>query len=97
MWVVNNAGKDVRSWWTDEPAVTFDVAREIAERWARNVADATERTRRAEAEREAQIERELEEGRRQAAERAAAAGRRVIQGVEVSVPGDPHPPEWAKE
>jgi hypothetical protein len=60
--------------------------------WARNVADAAEKTRRAEAEREAQIERELEEGRRQAAERAKREPRRVLHGVEVSLPGDPAPP-----
>jgi hypothetical protein len=90
--VANTAGKDVREWWTGEPAVTFDAARKIAEQWARNVADAAETTRRAEAEREAQIERELEEGRRQAAERAKREPRRVLHGVEVSLPGDPAPP-----
>jgi hypothetical protein len=72
--------------------VTFDAARKISDQWARNVADAAEKTRRAEAEREAQIERELEEGRRQAAERAKREPRRVLHGVEVSLPGDPAPP-----
>jgi hypothetical protein len=78
-------------WWTGEPAVSFDVARNIAERWARNVADATEATRAAEAEHAAQIEREREELQRAAAERAKREPRRVLRGVETSFPGDPEP------
>jgi hypothetical protein len=90
-WVANNAGKDVREWWTAEPAVTFDAARKIAEQWARNVADAAEVQRKYEAEQEAKIERERGELQRAAAARAEREPRRVLNGVEVSFPGDPAP------
>jgi hypothetical protein len=33
MFVANAPGKDVRDWWTGEPAVTFDVARDISARY----------------------------------------------------------------
>ena len=92
MFVANAAGKDAREWWTGEPAVTFAVAREIAERWAANVADATEKQRRYDAEQEAKLEREHEQYRREAAERAKRE-RTVLHGVETSFPGDPEP--WA--
>ena len=59
------AGKDVHEWWTGELAVTFDVARRIAERWAAAVADAEAETRRAVAEQAAQVEREDERYRRE--------------------------------
>jgi hypothetical protein len=96
MWVVNAAGKDVRAWWTGEPAVTFDVARKIAERWARNVADATEKTRAAEAEQAAQVEREREQYRREREAERTQKGVPIPGGVSVSVPGDPHTPNWMK-
>jgi hypothetical protein len=92
-WVMNTAGRHVNAWWTGEPACDFATAAKIADAWARNVADAAETTRRAEAEREAKIEREREESRRAAAERAKREPRRVLHGVEVSLPGDP-PPRW---
>jgi len=46
-----------------------------------------------EAEQEAKIERERVELQRAAAERAKREPRRVLRGVEVSVPGDPEP-DW---
>jgi hypothetical protein len=90
--VVNAAGKDVREWWTGEPAVTFDEARKIAEEWAVAVADPEAETRRAVAAQEAKIEREREQYAR---ERAAENqyGRVIPGGVSVSVPGSPRP-EW---
>src|SRR5512132_369424 len=92
MFVVNAAGKDVREWWTGEPAVTFDVARRVAQALARNVADAEEVTRAAVAEQEAHIEREREQyARERAAERQY--GRVIPGGVSVSVPGSPRP-DW---
>jgi hypothetical protein len=91
-WVVNNAGKDVREWWTGEPAVTFDVARKIAEAWARNVADATETQRRHEAEQAAQIEREREQfAREREAGGSKQRGGVIPGGISVSVPGSPRP------
>jgi hypothetical protein len=92
MFVVNAAGKDVREWWTGEPAVTFDVARKVAEALARNVADAEEVTRAAVAEQEARIEAEREQYRRER-EAERQYGRVIPGGVQLSVPGEPRP-EW---
>jgi hypothetical protein len=90
-WVVNTAGRHVDQWWTGEPACDFATAAKIADEWASNQAAAFEVTRKYEAEREAKIEREREELRRAAAERAKREPRRVLHGVEVSLPGDPLP------
>jgi hypothetical protein len=94
MFVVNAAGKDVREWWTGEPAVTFGVAREIAERWAANVADAAETQRAVEAEQEANIEREREGFRREREAERAKKGVPIPGGIVTSVPGDGPRPDW---
>ena len=88
------AGKDVHTWWTGEAAVDFVTARKIAELWAADSAAAVEMTRQAELEHEAKIEAEREAYRR---ERDASRGQRVFHGVQVTVPGDPHIPDWASE
>jgi uncharacterized protein (DUF2342 family) len=92
MFVANAAGKNTSEWWTGEMAVTFDVAREVAEQWARSVADAEETTRVAVAEQEARISAEREEYAR---ERAAEQhpGGVIPGGVSLSVPGSPRP-DW---
>ena len=95
-WVVNIAGKDVRAWWTGEPACDFATAAKIADAWASNQAAALEVQRKYEAEREVTIEREREQLQRAAVERAKN-DRRVLHGVETSFPGDEQPARMGDE
>ena len=89
--------RELETDWDGSSAVRRSTAEKLADdaRAAREENDELNRRMREQQERD--LEAEVEEGRRRAAESAASAGRRVIQGVEVSVPGDPHPPDWAKE
>jgi hypothetical protein len=88
--------REVERDWDDSYAVRWSVAKRLAAA-ARQATEENDKLNvKMREEQEAQIEAEVEEGRRQAAARAAADGRRLVQGVEVSVPGDPHPPEWMK-
>jgi hypothetical protein len=90
-WVANAAGKDVRAWWTNEPACDFATAAKIADEWSSNKAAALEATRKYEAEQEARIEREREEFRRE--REAERKGTPIPGGISVSVPGGPRP-DW---
>jgi hypothetical protein len=94
MFVANAAGKDVHEWWTGELSVTFDIARNIAERWARNVADAAETTRAAEAEQEAKWRREAAEWQAAREAERVQKGEPIPGGISVSTPGDGPRPEW---
>jgi hypothetical protein len=88
--------RELESDWDGSFAVRWSTAKKLADgaRAEREANDELNRRMREEQERE--LEREVEEGRRRAAESAAAAGRRVLHGTEVSVPGVAHTPDWAK-
>jgi hypothetical protein len=96
MFVANAAGTDVLEWWTGEPAVTFAVAREIAEKWARNVADAAETTRKYAAEQEAKWRREAAEHQAEREAERTQKGEPIPGGISVSLPGDARPP-WMED
>jgi hypothetical protein len=89
--------REIETDWDGSPAVRWSVAKKLADdcRAAKEENDRLNVKMRE--EQAAQIERERAELQREAAEQAAANPRRVLRGVEVSVPGDPHTPNWMKD
>jgi hypothetical protein len=83
--------RDVETDWDGSSAVRWSVAKRLADD-ARAAQDENDKLNiKMRQEQEAQIEREREELQRAAAERAKHEPRRLLHGVEVSLPGDLEP------
>jgi hypothetical protein len=97
VWNRLKEGDAILDWDSVTWVVHWSTAKRVADESAQRSKNPTGRTQICAAVRRKRRSARPEVGRRRAAERAAAAGRPVHRGVEVSYPGDSEEPDWMKE